>query len=444
MKLKKILTLSSFIIILTVITGCALDKAPEEMIKRPKLSEEDRRIEELINRNIPQNAKYESVESEQGLSAIKMIDIDGDGSDEILVTYALDIDKDPLHLIIFRKKNDSYSFMNDLSVKGQEFDKLIMRDINGNGKKDLVTISSDSNKKILTIYSYQSDIKKLLEIDYTVFVMDDIDEDGIVDIIVFKNINDILTGDYYKYNPESEEMEFINETINYIRFDSMQEPIIDYISKGKKGIILQGNDGNESTRYTLIFSINEFGKLENAIKDSTEEGGNITAHLSTENPDFKIKDVNKDGIVEIPRVYSMIEKEEGFILNKDDYIFCTEWYEFRNNKMEKSITNIYLESDRVYFAYPKNWEDIEITGKKIKTQEGEKYRFSKRDPENSKEELLLTIIKAKSVPDKSYRLIKRDGKFGYYIKAEKNIQNENIKDLQVDESSIIKSFQIKK
>ena len=135
MKLKKILTLSSFIIILTVITGCALDKAPEEMIKRPKLSEEDRRIEELINRNIPQNAKYESVESEQGLSAIKMIDIDGDGSDEILVTYALDIDKDPLHLIIFRKKNDSYSFMNDLSVKGQEFDKLIMRDINGNGKK---------------------------------------------------------------------------------------------------------------------------------------------------------------------------------------------------------------------------------------------------------------------------------------------------------------------
>lgn len=442
-KVAEIIKLKNLILIATLVvlgSGCAVQTAPEEIISTPKLSEENRRIEELIKRNIPENAKFESVRSEEGLSTIKMIDIDGDGIVEILVTYALDSEKEPLHLLVFRKKNDSYSFMNDIPIKGTEFDKIEMKNLTSNGKKDLIVSTLENNSRILTVYSYQDEIKKILEMGFDAYVMDDINEDGNVDIVVFRNSGGELISDYYIYDSGDSQVKFVNDTINYIDFDSFKPAIVDKIEKNRNGIIVQGNDINNKVRHTLVYGINSDGKLENLIKDTTEEGANIVGFTSLENRNFKVSDIDGDGVVEIPRPHMMTGR--AGVSTSDKYLYYTEWLRFKEDKFDIVSKYIYLDEARVYFKYPENWKDKDVMGETLKVKNGTEYRFMVED-DNNKKQRIMSIIKTNSNLGKEYQLIEEDDKEKYYIKSEK-INRDKYKNLSVDEDAIIKSFKIDK
>lgn len=439
-KIAKIKALGIITLLVFIVSGCSINISPEEIVSVPKLSEENRRIDELIKRNIPENAKFESVKSDEGLSTVKMIDIDGDGVKEIIVTYALDTDKDPLHLLVFRKKNDSYSFMNDISIRGSEFDRIEMKDITGNGKKDLVISSIENNSKILSIYSYQENIEKIFEVGYSGCVMEDINNDGRVDIVIFKKINDALESNYYRYDSKDSKIKFINETTNYIKMGSIHEPMVSNIEKGKKAIIVQGNDQYDQTRYTLVYGLNDEGEFENLMKDTTEEGASIVGLTSLENEYFQVKDIDDDGVVEIPRPYTMIEDTDSSFLNTENYILCTEWFKFKDNKFVEDEKNIYLDGTRVYFKYPGNWENVSITGEVVNTKIGTEFKFLKKDSEG-KNNVIATIVKTASNLDRNYKFIKEDKDKKYYIKSER-ITNDELKDLNINSEDIIKSFKI--
>lgn len=437
----KIAKIKNFLLIAAIValgSGCTVQTAPEDIISTPRLNEENRRIEELIKRNIPENAKYESVKSQEGLSTVKMIDIDGDGVAEILVTYALDSENDPLHLLVFRKKNDSYSFMSDIPIKGTEFDRIEMKDLTSNGKKDLIISTVENNSRILTVYSYQDEIKKIFEMGFNAYVMEDINEDGDVDIVVFRSSSGELISDYYSYDREDSQVKFVNDMINYIDFESFQPAVVENIEKNRKGIIIQGNDINNKTRHTLIYGINSEGKLENLIKDTTEEGANIVGFTSMENKNFKLRDVDGDGVIEVPRPHLMSQGEGTN--NSEKYLYSTEWLRFKDDKFEVVNRYIYLDGSRVYFRYPENWKNESVIGEILKVKEGTEYRFSVQD-KNNKKVPLMTIIKTDSNLGKDYNLIREDNKEKYYVKVQK-INNESYEKLAVDEDAIIKSFKI--
>lgn len=436
LNMKRLFIISSLILLLTGCSGEKTEDSPDKL----NMKDEYTAIKNFVDREMElRKGKLELVDSDEGISAVKDIDINGDGENEKIVTYSVGTDQKTLHFMILKRQSDTYSVVKDVSFRGEDIDKIYIEDLTFNGKKDIIINSTEGNSKILTVYAFENDIEKLLEIDYSTYVVEDIDGNKNIDFIIFKNIGDILSTDYYRYNNDTKKIEFVNENINYINMKNIAKPEVENITKNRKGVVLQGNDGNVQ-RYTLLFGIDENGKLENMIKDSTEEGSSLTAHVSIEDPNFRAEDIDDDGILDIPRIYLMIEEDEGFVMNRDSYITCVEWFNLKNSKLERKESLIYLEDDRVYFKKPKNWEDVEITGIKRKSSSGIEYSFSKRDPESSGKEDLMTILKTNKTPDSSYELIKKDGENSYYIKVEDKISFEKLRPFKVDENYIIKNF----
>lgn len=442
--IRKVMGLFLVVLVMFGTGACSLKVSPEELMTSPELNGQNKMIQELVKRNVPENAKFESVESERGISTFKKFDLDGDAIDEIIVFYSIDGETDPLHMLIFRKKNDSYSFVSDVSIKGKLFDKVHIGDVTSDGKKDITVRSLGDNRKFLSIYSSQEEFKKLIEIDYAQFIMQDVDEDGRTDFVIFKNENDILSADYYRYEPENGQIQFVNEIIDYSYFENIIEPKVADIQIGKKGIILEGTNSADSTGYTLVFGIDKVGGLTNLIKKQTEEGVELVGLMSFESNKLEPKDIDGDEIVEIPQSYPMIESgQSDMFFNIGEYAMLTHWYKVNPQGLEEVNSIIYLDGESLHFEYPGNWRDQEITGRKVTLEDKNEVIFSKADSAGESQILMKIVETVSEENEKGLELIKEKGGKKYYIYVNKDIKDQALKNLAVDVEEIAEGFVVK-
>lgn len=198
------------------LTGCNWRVSPEELLEPPKLFEEDERISSMLEESLSEDAKLENISSDQGLSAVKKSDIDGDGKNEVLVFYSKE-QEGSLHMSVFEESGGSYEVVLEEEVPGRLFEEMMLADVTGDGLKELVINTSDKRYQAgrykMSIYSYRKDPNKLFEIDYSKYVIYDLDKNGSSDIIILNQEERAISVDYYSFNRGSGQMEFISEDL---------------------------------------------------------------------------------------------------------------------------------------------------------------------------------------------------------------------------------------
>lgn len=214
--IKKTKSMLVLIALLVGLTGCNWRISPEELLQPPRLFEEDERISNMLEESLPEDAKLENISSNEGLSAVKKSDIDGDGSEEILVFYSKE-QEGSIHFNAFEESGGSYEVVLEEEVPGRFFEEMVLEDITGDGLKELIINTSDKRSQSgnykMNVYSYRKDPNKLFEIDYSKYVIYDLDKNGRSDIVILNQEERAISVDYYSFNQESGQMEFISEDL---------------------------------------------------------------------------------------------------------------------------------------------------------------------------------------------------------------------------------------
>lgn len=442
MKNKSILLI--FLVAL-LISGCSITESPVDLMKPPELSDDKENIRIAIKEYLPKNTKLITPPTDDNkFSSIKFVDIDGDGMDEALVFYSMTLEDNPFRILILKKQDSLWVNKDEIKIIGQDLDKVLFKNILGNKGMEIIVGSKEkySIYKNITVYSLTKREKKVIfKNEYDDFIIDDLDNDAISELLLFKKGSDMegAQAELYKNSMDviskvDEVMFSKNADINYVFYD--------YLYKNEKGIIISTLEDKEFIN-TYLMKV-EGGKLVNLISD-----GFIKSRKEDTLDVIKPKDINKDGTLEFAVPNKIQENSSEKLINK-----LTEWYSYDGNSgIKLEAINYYDEVLNFTFDLPLKWKDNLIitnqTSHKNTIREEDYVSVDYKKDANSKKINLLNIYiynkdRLKRIENnevkKEFTKILEDKDRIYYIDSNKNLDELKNVNFNSEIEKIKKSF----
>ena len=166
-------------------TGCAM-RTVEEMYALPKRSEEFNEMQSAIDTAM-YGMTYASPQSGENQQTVQMADLDGDGTDEILV-FAKGATEKPLQVLIFTQgENGRVRTMDTIGSNGLTFEQVEYVDFDDQPGKELVVgiRVSDQVQRSVAVYTFQNgDAELMLMNGYSKFVTCDLDRNSRSELMV--------------------------------------------------------------------------------------------------------------------------------------------------------------------------------------------------------------------------------------------------------------------
>lgn len=160
------------------------------------------------NKNVENNKVYETInnkdiniESIKGVlkdklpqdielkDNIEILDLDNDGKLECIVSYINKKENRPLRILILSMENDRWVFKNEIKNVGENFDKVLYKDITNDGKLEIVAgfKGGENLSKGISIYEYEKgDIKEIFRDYYSNYLVKDVASNGNPELILMK------------------------------------------------------------------------------------------------------------------------------------------------------------------------------------------------------------------------------------------------------------------
>ncbi|MGL4913907.1 MAG: FG-GAP repeat domain-containing protein [Romboutsia sp.] len=317
MKLFKLMTCASILVLLT--TGCSFtSESPEELMKeKPKYNESKEQLYKAIEQKIPEKSSLLLPANSSECGKINEIDLDSDGKDELVVFEKkenLSENTNQVGFMILRQKDDGGYIENDSNLEdGDSIEYADFYDLNNDGNKEIILLIKDKNITNMYIYSLKNGeiskidilnprwIKGKEEFSDMMIKIGYINDDSKLDILMIHH--DSKTNKAYASIANFEKD--IN-LIDYVELDNVKSLKNLYITIGtiatekvgestleKKGVFLDipiVQDNNYTTQ--ILYMQNN--KLKKAFKDDDKS---ITKPYY-----IPVEDVNNDKVIDIPIV----------------------------------------------------------------------------------------------------------------------------------------------
>lgn len=188
--MKKIFTmLASMLILLTILSGCSGLKTPEELIQPPELNVEKKKLNDALLNYLPQNADLIVLPYAKGLmneSSLINKNIDKDEEKEVVALYR-DKNTRKIGLIVLDKNNEAWSKKTDIKLDAFEISDYKVMDINNDGLDEIIIgyYGITNPYKEINIYNQEDGIFKVIFKErYLAMDVLDADDDNIQDIII--------------------------------------------------------------------------------------------------------------------------------------------------------------------------------------------------------------------------------------------------------------------
>lgn len=332
-KFKFIRTCAACLAVL-LLGGCNVISDPIELMRTPQISADKESLRQFIDSQLPEGNKKIRARETDDRSLIRFVDLNNDGIDETVVFYETPDQDVQLHGMILEKLKDG-TWIKKLTFDGvgKVLESLKFEDITNDGNLDIIAGYSRDEvlDKALIVYSYEGNsIDKVLELPYTQFVVDDLNNDKINDLTVISlKRNELAVMTTYQYNESFIALDRLELNPNV---DSYYNVVSGKVAKDKEGIILDSSIGNNSSYSEIV--VMENNKLKLVMdQDRTYKELQVTS-----------EDVNNDGIyeigmLEIPKGWELFDFDEipWFFSyyqwdGKDDLIFVRQQYQDLKNQ----------------------------------------------------------------------------------------------------------------
>lgn len=310
-----------FLSILALIACVVITTAFEPLdtlMKPPKIEGENLEIQLAFEENVGENYLLKQPISGSYRSAYSFVDISGDGENEVVVFYSMSNDLGIVRMNVLDKIDGVWKSVADFESVYNDIQEIAFSDLNGDGRKEIIVgwiTLPNSISKLLSVYEIKVDnaayIEAIYSGNYSMFKVADIDSDGNHDILSLNQTYLVNAQGYsaflLKYNKgtlsKSEDFDIDKSfsSLAAINFDANSQSdgkwiyIDGYNSEGTLSTdCIRWNEGNKSFERCLINGV--------SVSVLSSRGSNVLC-----------KDVNSDGIIEIPT-----EKRLTYIIRNDD------------------------------------------------------------------------------------------------------------------------------
>ncbi len=260
-------------------------------MKNPEISVENETLRTFITLQLPQGAPLIRARDNDNTSLIRFADLNNDGEKEVIVFYETPDQAVQLHGSIFENQNGEWIQKVTFDGEGKVLESLRFKDITNDGSIDIIAGFSRGDEELqngLVVYTYHGEeLEKALEVPYSHFVMDDLNDDGLNDLtIVSLKRNELARMTTYQYKDgfiELDKLELDKSVNNYYNV------VVGNVFKDKRGIILDAASGSSTGYWYSEMIVMVDNKLTPVLNDDQTY------------KDIQIysEDVNADGIYEI-------------------------------------------------------------------------------------------------------------------------------------------------
>ena len=337
---KYFLAISALIIsVLLIIMATGFEFENLESLMKPPMVEGENRKIQLAFENFAGN-QYHLVTPLKGehRSAYNFFDLNGDAEDEVIVFYSKESENDIVRMnVLDRKADGTWVSIADIGTEYSDVQQVEFADLNGDKIKEIIvgwTVFQNEYAKTMDVYMLSKSksnyvFERVYNGIYYDFKTFDINCDARKDILKIDYIKHMDRAEYSAtflgYNDNGiEEISSINLDLS---FSSITSVTSDYLENEKRRRIYFDGPRHESGMITdCIFYNNDKKCFENE-----KTGFPPLSALSSRISNVSSKDINSDGIVEIPK-----EKEVllGETLTKDSTLdlLATEWVKINSGK----------------------------------------------------------------------------------------------------------------
>lgn len=344
--------LAAFALLASItLTGCN-PATPSKLIKPPQLEITQAQVQQAIEQFLPKEAKLTMPLHPTKASTFEQVDLNGDGSDEIVAYYKKGQNNFELGALVLEKTAEQWNLLENIENLGQNIDYANFLDITGDKIPEmLIGWSGDDNKVInkdLTIYTCQNKkIKQLAQTPYIDLSAEDLDGDNKTDLALIYKDNDkeIPTAVVQLYQYVHGKFQ---QTADPIEFEGYADKItIGNATQDRLGIFVDMVIGAHSA-YTQLLIL-ENGQLNTVF---------------TQEDDFPITykpyplpttDIDEDGIIEIG-IKNAPPGTEDMAMYEMPWI--ESWYKWDGKDGLVPVINSYADYGEEYrFEIPQKWHD---------------------------------------------------------------------------------------
>ncbi len=356
-RLLKGLLLSGLLCLMAVVlSGCGLFKPIEDLYTLPALPEEYSQLQTSILKVMDDmDAEFAGIVSGAYTSTVQLLDMDGDGEQEIAAVFLRVINTEnvekPLRICLFRRgADDTYHLEHTVQGIGTYIHSVTYEDMTGDGLREIiVSWQVSSSVYNLSVYELTFDgVNELMSTSYNErFIAVDMNEDNCKELIVFQRNtaeSERNRAEYYRLQ---------DGTMVMVSSAPLSDEL-QYISSARSGRLSDGvigvyvNAETDDGEVTDILVVGETG-LRNVTMNAEMGSSQATNRNSS---GINITDINRDGILEIPRPVPTVS------INPDtpSGYYITYWWQYDSQGMGTVENATYHSvSDGWYLILPNEW-----------------------------------------------------------------------------------------
>jgi len=325
---KKIIPLLMLLTVTALLfTGCAMQTV-EEMYALPKRSEEFNEMQSAIDTAM-YGMTYASPQSGENQQTVQMADLDGDGTDEILV-FAKGASEKPLQVLIFTQDAEGrVRTMETIGSNGLAFEQVEYVNFDDQPGCELVVgiRVGDQVQRSVSVYTFKNgDAELMLMNGYSKLVTCDLDQNGRSELMVLR--------------PGEQETERGMAVLYQYANGQIERSVEMALSESTENIrrIMQGKLQNSVPAVFVASAVNQDAIVTDVLtlKDNKliniAATGDVNTSVETlRNYYVYAEDIDGDGIVEIPSIITMKPVSNA---SQEEEKHFLRWYAFDDNGWE--------------------------------------------------------------------------------------------------------------
>ncbi|MBH5319010.1 VCBS repeat-containing protein [Paenibacillus sp. GSMTC-2017] len=399
--------LLALLVVPLIISGCSYTAAPADLLQKPAIDKDKEKLAESISKALPQYSVLMVPHRDDFKEAIRVIDLDSDGTEEAVVSYYNEYSTPEIMVM----KQTEHGWKQSVLIEqplARDIAWLRITDMDGDGKFEFLTgwIGGFDSPNVLEVYSYKTKASRNdkgrwtlspnQSIPYYLADTGDLNGDKLTDLVVvaesgsngkMNNPTFVLITYEWKNNELAKQMKLkLPEDVNY--YDRM---LIGGVSADHQGIVLEGNTGAHST-LTYMYTWERSGlRLVYPNVELGLDGFSATPTASA--------DMNNDGIIELHWVKEPPTNEGVAYANT---IWINQWMQWDGKQGFKKIAEQYLDHTYgVILDIPDSW----IGHYSMRMSPASSYGIVTFDYWNEAEQLTAELVTMYVVPVKQWKAV---------------------------------------
>ncbi|MBQ8203952.1 MAG: VCBS repeat-containing protein [Clostridia bacterium] len=350
MKIKHIISL--FLLVATMLSFCGCDLFKTEtdaLISPPELTGDMSPIKDALNKSAPAGYTLKYPSTGDRRSAVVLEDVNSDGKMEAFAFYSTIEDGITTMTVNYiRRSGDKWSSVAVQSIAAGGVERVDFCDLDGDGSEELLVgweVHGTIDRQVAVYSPTEEALSQRMLQSYTNFTCCDLDEDGGFELFVQHLNSSEQLNRAMLFELTSMGVSQIGGCLMDSAAKAASEPVVSTLSTGQAAIYIDEVKGIGNITEVLFFSK---GELVNPLLDSVETIENTkTVRAYT----LSATDINGDNILEIP-VASVLPSA---LATNNEVLYYTSWCSFNGDGLTSKLNTIVNSIDGYYVIIPEKW-----------------------------------------------------------------------------------------